>query len=104
MNLHHLEFVVGVAERGGFRRAAADLHVSQSALSRAVAAIEARVGARLFHRSGQGTTLTRVGEAYVAAAREVLAAHRALEAAVRAARAASADVPEAADGVLSRAG
>jgi LysR family transcriptional regulator, low CO2-responsive transcriptional regulator len=86
VNLHHLEFVVGVAERGGFRRAAADLHVSQSALSRAVAAIEARVGAPLFHRSGQGVTVTRVGEAYVAAARDVLAAHRALEAAVATAK------------------
>jgi LysR family nitrogen assimilation transcriptional regulator len=82
LNLHHLEFVVGVAERGGFRRAASDLHISQSALSRAVATIEARVGAPLFHRSGGGVTLTPVGEAYVAAAREVLEAHRALELAV----------------------
>jgi DNA-binding transcriptional LysR family regulator len=85
VNLHHLEFVVGVAEQGGFRRAAADLHISQSALSRAIATIEARVGAPLFHRTSQGVTLTAVGETYVAAARDVLAAHRALELAVGAA-------------------
>ena len=82
MNLHHLEFVVGVAEQGGFRRAAASMHISQSALSRAIATIEARVGAPLFHRTSQGVTLTAIGETYVAAAREVLEAHRALERAV----------------------
>jgi DNA-binding transcriptional LysR family regulator len=85
VNLHHLEFVVGVAERGGFRRAATDLHISQSALSRAIATIETRVGAPLFYRTSQGVTLTHVGETYVAAAREVLEAHRALELAVGAA-------------------
>jgi DNA-binding transcriptional LysR family regulator len=85
VNLHHLEFVVGVAEQGGFRRAAASLHISQSALSRAIATIETRVGAPLFHRTSRGVTLTAIGETYVAAAREVLDAHRALEVAVGAA-------------------
>jgi DNA-binding transcriptional LysR family regulator len=85
VNLHHLEFVVGVAEQGGFRRAATSLHVSQSALSRAIATIEARVGAPLFHRTSRGVTLTAIGETYVAAAREVLEAHRALELVVGAA-------------------
>lgn len=81
MNLRHLEFVVGVAEHGGFRKAAGNLHVSQSALSHAITTIERRLGAPLFHRLGRGITLTPVGETYVSAARRVLEAHSALESA-----------------------
>lgn len=91
MNLRHLEFVVGVADRGGFRRAAASLHISQSALSHAITTIEHRLGAPLFHRLGRGVTLTSVGVTFVAAARQVLEAHDALEQAI----AASTDLTDA---------
>lgn len=82
MNLRHLDFVIAVADEGGFRRAAAAQHVSQSALSHAIATIEARLGAPLFDRTGGRVTLTALGETYVAAGREVVAAHRAMELAV----------------------
>lgn len=86
MNLRHLDFVIAVADEGGFRRAAAAQHVSQSALSHAIATIETRLGAPLFDRTGGHVTLTALGETYVAAGREVVAAHRALEVAVADAR------------------
>jgi DNA-binding transcriptional LysR family regulator len=91
VNLRHLEFVVGVADRGGFRRAAASLHISQSALSHAITTIEHRLGAPLFHRHGRGVTLTSVGVTFVEAARQVLDANRALEQAI----AASTDLTDA---------
>jgi LysR family carnitine catabolism transcriptional activator len=79
VNLRHLEFVIAVADEGGFRRAAASLHVSQSALSHAIAAIEDRLGEPLFNRTGRRVSLTPLGETYVAAGRDVLAAQQAME-------------------------
>jgi hypothetical protein len=46
-----LEAVVAVARHGGFRVAARELDMSSSALSHAVAALEARLGVRLFNRT-----------------------------------------------------
>lgn len=50
-----------VAEAGGFRRAAADLDLSPSALSHAMRGLEARQGVRLFNRTNRSVTLTPAG-------------------------------------------
>ena len=47
--LVELEAVLAVARRRGFRPAAVELGMSTSALSSAVAGLEARLGVRLFH-------------------------------------------------------
>ncbi|WDS34676.1 LysR substrate-binding domain-containing protein [Pseudoxanthomonas sp.] len=50
-----------IAESGGFRKAAALLDVSPSALSHAMRGLEARQGVRLFNRTNRAVTLTPAG-------------------------------------------
>ncbi|WIV55758.1 LysR family transcriptional regulator [Amycolatopsis nalaikhensis] len=61
-----------VAERGHFGRAAAELHLTQSSLSRQIVRLEQQVGARLLDRTPQGTRLTEAGEAFLPLAVELL--------------------------------
>ncbi|WP_448102049.1 LysR family transcriptional regulator [Luteibacter jiangsuensis] len=64
--LTELEAVLAVARHGSFRAAAASLEMSTSALSQAVAALEARIGTRLFHRTTRSVRLTAAGQRFVA--------------------------------------
>ena len=61
MELNHLRYFYEVAKSGSFSEAARRLHISQSALSKAVALLEDREGVKLFERSKKGVTLTTVG-------------------------------------------
>lgn len=74
MNLRQLEYVVAVLDEGTFRGAAAACHISQPALSHAVAALEQELGTALFRRTGRRVTVTAAGERVGAAARRVLRA------------------------------
>ena len=65
---------VSVAEEAGFAPAARRLNVSPPSVTRAVAELEARLGARLFHRTTRSVRLTDAGERYLADCRAVLAA------------------------------
>jgi DNA-binding transcriptional LysR family regulator len=69
-----IEAVVAVAAAGSFGGAARQLGISQSALSRTVAALEREVGARLLQRPAAPVIPTAAGEAFLAAAPAVLAA------------------------------
>jgi DNA-binding transcriptional LysR family regulator len=71
-----LEAVVAVARSGGFRAAARELGMSSSALSHAVAALEARLGVRLFNRTTRSVALSAAGEQFVAEIAPALAAIR----------------------------
>ena len=53
-----------IVETGSFSKASADLGITQPTATKHVAALEARLGARLFHRSTRGVTPTEVGAAY----------------------------------------
>jgi len=64
MDVEHLRWFVAVAEREHVTAAAAELHVSQPALSRAVARLEAQVGVPLFERHGRSLRLNRYGATY----------------------------------------
>ena len=64
--LVELEAVLAVARHRGFRPAAVELGMSTSALSSAVAGLEARLGVRLFHRTTRSVSLTEAGEQFVA--------------------------------------
>ena len=55
---------IRVVETGSFSRAAADLDITQPTATKAVAAMEQRLGARLLHRSTRGVTPTEVGALY----------------------------------------
>ena len=74
LGLRELRAVVAVAEFGSFRRAAAELGYTQSALSHQVASLEGALGWPLFHRpGGRGQVrLTPAGEAVRRRARRVL--------------------------------
>ncbi|MET0732721.1 MAG: LysR family transcriptional regulator [Casimicrobiaceae bacterium] len=56
---------VAVARLGSFTAAAAELGVTKSAVGRAVSRLEARLGAKLLHRTTRRLTLTRDGEAWL---------------------------------------
>ena len=72
--LLHLKSFVRVAELGGFSAAARALNTSQPAISRQVADLEARIGARLLQRSSSGVALTEEGHVFLDSARVALAA------------------------------
>lgn len=72
IKLSQLRALVAVAEQGNFSEAALALEISQSAVSHAIAALEAELGVLLFSRGRQGAHLTPVGEQVMAHARQVL--------------------------------
>ena len=73
MTLEQLRIFVAVAERLHMTRAAEALNLTQSAVSAAVAALEARHGTQLFDRVGRGLALNAAGAAFLPEARAVLA-------------------------------
>lgn len=56
---------VTLARTGNFRAAARELGMSPSALSTAIAALEARLDVRLFHRTTRSTSLTEAGAEFL---------------------------------------
>jgi DNA-binding transcriptional LysR family regulator len=71
-----LEAVVAVAKRRSFRAAASELGLSATALSQAVAELEARLGVRLFNRTTRSVSPTAAGEQFAAEIEPALAAIR----------------------------
>jgi DNA-binding transcriptional LysR family regulator len=67
--LDGVEAFLSVAQRRSFRRAAAELAVTPSAISQAIRALEARVGAALFLRTTRSVGLTEAGERFLARAK-----------------------------------
>ena len=67
--LDGVEAFLAVAQHRSFRRAAAELGVTPSAISQAVRALEARLGAVLFIRTTRSVGLTDAGERFLARAR-----------------------------------
>jgi DNA-binding transcriptional LysR family regulator len=63
---------LAVVREGSFGRAASSLLVSQPAISDRMARLEHEVGARLFHRTARGATLTPAGDAFVPYAERTL--------------------------------
>src|SRR4051812_9746198 len=62
-----------VAASGSFSAAARQLGLSQTMVTKHVAAIEARLGVKLFHRSTRRLTLTEAGRGYFEACERILA-------------------------------
>lgn len=67
-----LRHLVAVARAGSFSRAAQELHLSQPALSRSIAALEEQLGIRIFDRTSQGADLTNLGKLAVSEAERLL--------------------------------
>jgi Transcriptional regulator len=68
-----LSAFVAVARHGSFARAAVDLCIAQSALSKRVQRLEQRVGVPLLERRARGVALTEVGQVFLARAERVVA-------------------------------
>jgi DNA-binding transcriptional LysR family regulator len=67
--LDGVEAFLSVAQHRNFRKAAAELGVTPSAISQAVRALEARVGAALFIRTTRSVGLTEAGERFFSRAK-----------------------------------
>ena len=72
--LDALTLFVEVIDRGGFSAAGRALGLSPSAVSKQIAMMEERLGARLMHRTTRRMTLTEVGRAFYDRSRAILAA------------------------------
>jgi DNA-binding transcriptional LysR family regulator len=79
MTLEQLRIFVAVAEREHVTRAAEALHLTQSAVSAAVAALEGQYGVALFDRVGRRIELNEEGRMFLGEARAVLSRAAAAE-------------------------
>ncbi|WFP75244.1 LysR substrate-binding domain-containing protein [Mesorhizobium sp. WSM4906] len=73
LDLRQVRYFVAVAEAGNVGRAAEQLHISQSPLSRQIMQLEERIGVTLFERAKQRVHLNAEGRAFLAEARALLA-------------------------------
>jgi DNA-binding transcriptional LysR family regulator len=73
MELRHLRAFLVAAEEQNLHRAAARLHITQSAVSRQIRALEEHLGQPLFHRQGRQMRLSNSGEAFRKDAQNILA-------------------------------
>ncbi|MEU6236941.1 LysR family transcriptional regulator [Kitasatospora sp. NPDC047058] len=72
MDLEAVRTFAAVAEAGQFQKAAADLSITQQAVSKRIAALERDLGVRLFTRTPRGAEPTIDGQAFLPHARELL--------------------------------
>jgi DNA-binding transcriptional LysR family regulator len=80
--LQGMKVFVRVAQRAGFAAAGRDLRMSPAAVTKHVAALESRVGARLFDRTTRSVALTEAGRIYLEHCLECLQAVEDAEASV----------------------
>ena len=79
MNLHHLRLFAAVVDHGGFTKAAAQLNLSQPAISKSLTELERQLNVRLIERSGRSTRLTDAGRTLHARARELFGVEKLAE-------------------------
>ncbi|POX42754.1 LysR family transcriptional regulator [Streptomyces sp. Ru73] len=72
MDLDTVRTFVAAADAGQFQEAAAELAITQQAVSKRIAALERNLGVRLFTRTARGAELTIDGQAFLPHARELL--------------------------------
>jgi LysR family transcriptional activator of nhaA len=82
-NFHHLRYFWTVARKGGVRKAADELHVSQPSISAQLRLLEDSLGEKLFKRSGRNLVLTEIGDLVLTYADEIFSAGRELMNAVK---------------------
>lgn len=82
MTLEQLRIFLAVAERQHITRAAQALHMTQSAVSAAISALESRHGVTLFDRVGRSIVLNEAGRTFLPEARSVLDRAKAAEGAL----------------------
>lgn len=83
LNFHHLRYFWTVAKKGGVRKAAEALNVSQPSISAQLRLLEETFGEKLFRRSGRNLVLTESGHLVLSYADEIFSAGRELMNAVK---------------------
>ena len=83
LNYHHLRYFWTVARKGGVRKAAEELHISQPSISAQLRLLEESLGQKLFRRSGRNLVLTETGQLVLNYADEIFSAGRELMNAVK---------------------
>jgi LysR family transcriptional activator of nhaA len=83
LNFHHLRYFWTVARKGGVRRAAEELGVSQPSISAQLKLLEEALGEKLFRRGGRNLVLTEAGQVVLSYADEIFSAGRELMNAVK---------------------
>ena len=78
LNFHHLRYFWTVARKGGVRKAAEALGVSQPSISAQIKELEEALGEKLFRRSGRHLVLTETGQIALSYANEIFTAGREL--------------------------
>ncbi len=78
--LHEIEVLVAVAETGSLARAASQMRLSPPAVTRAVAALEDRLGVPVFTRTTRSVTITEAGQRFLDHGRRLLAEYEAAQA------------------------
>lgn len=79
LELRHLRTLIALSDAGSVSRAAERVHLTQSALSHQLKALESHYGTPMVKRSGQSVKLTEAGTRLVALARTVAAEVQAAE-------------------------
>ena len=72
MDFHHLKYFVEVADQKSFSKAARNLHISQSAISRTIKALEDELGVVLFIRNAKYVEMTDGGTIFLTHAKRVV--------------------------------
>ena len=78
-DLKKYEYVIAVAECGGFSNAAQILNIAQPTLSRFIKSVELELGAELFDRRELPIRLTPLGKSFVEAGRKLIYIEKQLE-------------------------
>jgi len=73
MDVPAMQALVAIAENGSFSRASEQLFITQPAMSKRIASLEAELGVVLVDRLGRNTRLTEAGENLFVSARRILA-------------------------------
>ena len=76
MNMKQFEYVLVLADKCSFARAAEELNVSQPSLSQFIKRLEKEIGARLFDRSNGEVRLTEAGKIYIDAGKKIIDTER----------------------------
>lgn len=72
MDYRHLKYFMEVAEQRSFSKAARNLHISQSAISRMIKALEEEMGVTLFLRNAKTVEITAPGNIFLNYAKRCL--------------------------------
>lgn len=86
LDLAQVRAFVAAAEQRHFGRAAAELNLTQQALSKRIKRLEQLLGELLFERDGRGIELTAAGRRFLPQAKDLLAAAEAAVGELRLAR------------------